>query len=191
MPSRIVHVATLVALSGGGFYLLFVWWPTFLSRLIQPPVHHALLLNTISMAFLIILIPITGALSDVLGRRPLLIFGAAGVLLSAFPLFALVEHANPSSVLAIQFIFTLFISCFIGPVPAAMAEMFPSRTRYSGMGIGYNVSLCLLGGTAPLISTWLVLKTENLTAPACFLAVMAASSLLSAFYLKPGKCKMD
>jgi MHS family proline/betaine transporter-like MFS transporter len=125
MPSRIVHVATLVALSGGGFYLLFVWWPTFLSRLIQPPVHHALLLNTISMAFLIILIPITGALSDILGRRPLLIFGAAGVLLSAFPLFVLVEHANPSSVLAIQFIFTLFISCFIGPVPAPWRKCFP------------------------------------------------------------------
>ena len=49
-PGQIIRVAAMVVMLGGGFYMLFVWWPTYLTKIIQPPVPHALLVNTIAMA---------------------------------------------------------------------------------------------------------------------------------------------
>ncbi|MFC1587680.1 MFS transporter, partial [Planctomycetota bacterium] len=105
MPLRILHMIALVSLSGGGFYLLFVWWPTLMSELIQPPIKHSLLVNTISMAVLVFLIPVTGHLSDRLGRKPMLITGALGVAIFAWPLFHLVDHRTFASAMMAQLTF--------------------------------------------------------------------------------------
>ena len=66
-----------------------------------------------------------------------------------------------------------------------MADMFPARLRFSGMAIGYNVTLALVGGTAPLVATWLIKYTGKLTAPAGYLAVIAAVTLGVTLTLRP------
>ena len=184
MPWRIVQVAALVVLSGGGFYLLFVWWPIFLSEILAPPVPNALFLNTLSMLVLIALTPLTGAISDIAGRRSMHILGAAGVAIAAYPMFVLVGHATVVSAITAQLIFTVLISIFMGPVPATMVELFPPDTRFSGTAVGYNISLCIFGGTAPLVGTWLVVKTGSITAPAYYLIFMALISLVAAISLQ-------
>ena len=192
MPYQVFQVAALIALSGGGFYLLFVWWPTFLATFISPPVPQALLLNTISMILLMVLVPITGAISDKTGRRAMLIIGAFGIAITALPMFLLIGKATMAGALIIQLIFTVFISIFMGPVPAVMMELFPADMRYSGAAVGNNISICLFGGTAPLIATWIMAKTGSITAPAWYLIAMAVISLGAALSLKksaeiPGK----
>lgn len=183
MPWRLVQLAALVVLSGGGFYLLFVWWPTFLSDFLVPPIPNALFLNTISMVLLMVLIPVTGAISDQVGRRPMHILGAAGVVILAWPLFLLVSHATVAAAVIAQLIFTVLISIFMGPVPATMVELFPPGLRYMGTALGYNISLCIFGGTAPLVATWLLVRTGSINAPAWYLTAMALVSLAAAISL--------
>jgi MHS family proline/betaine transporter-like MFS transporter len=183
MPWRIFHLAALVVIAGGGFYLLFVWWPTFLSEFLVPPIPDALLLNTISMVLLMVLIPVSGSVSDKVGRRAMHIFGSAGVAISACPLFMLAGHATWATALVAQLIFTVLISIFMGPVPATMVELFPPGTRYMGTALGYNISLCIFGGTAPLVGTWLVASTGSIYAPACYLMAMAVISLVASVSL--------
>ena len=72
---------------------------------------------------------------------------------------------------------------FMGPCPAAFVEMFPTRTRYSGIAVGYNLAQALLGGTTPLIATWLIGVTGNDRAPAFYLMALAAVAVAAALAL--------
>lgn len=179
-PGGILHALALVVLVGGGFYILFVWWPTLLTRFIHPHVPNAMLLNTISMLVLITLIPITGRLSDKLGRKHLLVLGAACMTLGSLPLFMLASMGTVETALIAQVFFAVFLSIFLGPVPATLVEMFPARVRYSAIGLGYNISLCIFGGSAPLVATWLMSHFQNVAAPGIYLTFLSAISLWAA-----------
>ena len=78
-----------------------------------------------------------------------------------------------------------------GVMPATMVEMFPTSTRFSGIAMGYNVSMALFGGTAPLVSTWLIAKAgHRVEAPAYYLILMASVSFAAALLLRGrgGRC---
>lgn len=185
MPGRILHVLFLIMVHGGGFYMLFVWWPTYLTKIIPHPVPHALTVNTLSMLLLMGLIPLMGLLSDLWGRRKILVFSMGSLVVFSYPLFLYTDHGSFAGALLCQFFFALFVSGIQGTVSATMVEMFPTRTRFSGIAIGYNVSLALFGGTAPLISTWLIHRSgHDITAPAYYLIALAFVSLAAAFFLK-------
>ena len=63
MPLRVLQLFALILMPGAGFYMLFVWWPTYLQKIVDPPVPHALMVNTLAMLVLMTLIPIFGWLS--------------------------------------------------------------------------------------------------------------------------------
>jgi MHS family proline/betaine transporter-like MFS transporter len=182
-PGRIFHIGALVVMQGGGFYMLFVWWPIYLSHLVQPAVPHALLVNTISMALLVVLVPLGGLASDLWGRKPVLAAGLGGFVLLSYPLFVVTDHGLLLPALGAQLIFAVLMAATFGPAPATMVEMFPTKTRFSGVAIGYNVSLALFGGTSPLVSTWLISRTGDVAAPAYYLITMGAISLAAVLLL--------
>ena len=185
MPGRILHLAALIVVVGGVFYLLFVWWPTYLTHIITPPVPHAMLANTLCMVALFILIPVGGWLSDLIGRRTVLVAAMGGIALVAYPLFVWTDQGTFGPALVAQLIFTILMGGAVGPIPAAMMEMFPTRTRFSAVAVGYNVTLALFGGTAPLICTWLATRTGDLAAPAYYLIAMTLVSLAAALAWAP------
>lgn len=182
-PGRVLHVAALVMLVGGGFYLLFVWWPTMLSQLVEPPVPHALLVNSLAMTLLMLTIPLAGGLSDLVGRRAVMLYAAAALAVVAYPLFHLVDHGSFGGALAAQGIFAVLLGLATGPAPAAMVELFPARLRYTGVAVGYNLSLSLFGGTAPLVATWLVQRSGQVTTPAYYLDALALATAAAAYFL--------
>ncbi len=173
MPGKILQVAGLVMAMGGGFYILFVWWPTYLTHMVKPPVPHALAVNTVCMVVFMALIPLAGFFSDKWGRKKVLLVYAAGLTLAAYPLFTLVDHGTLLGALAAQLCFAVLVSGVQGPIPATIVEIFPTRTRFSGIALGYNITLGLVGGTAPLICTWLVQATGDIAAPAYYLMILA------------------
>jgi len=183
-PRQVAHVAALVVMQGGGFYMLFVWWPTYIGQIVQPPIGHALLVNTLAMALLVCLVPLAGLLSDLAGRRIVLGGSLVGFLLVAYPLFVVTDHGVMLQALGAQIVFAVLMAGVFGPGPAAMVEMFPTKTRFSGVAIGYNISLAIFGGTAPLVSTWLISRSGDPAAPAYYLMTMAAISLAAVLALR-------
>jgi len=180
VPERIIHLFFLVILVGAGFYTLFIWWPTLLGNYIRPGATGMSGLNTVSLLLLMVLIPMTGRLSDRLGRKKLLVWSCAGMTIFTWPLFLLAVNGGVAGAFVSQLCFTLLMSVYLGPVPATLVEMFPPMVRYSAMGIGYNVSLCVFGGLAPLAATWLVHSYGTVTAPGLFLAALSGLNLLAA-----------
>ncbi len=180
----ILHLCALLLLFAGGFYILFVWMPTYLSDILDPPVPHSYAVNSIAMVALLALIPVAGSLSDRLGRRRVLLTGMVLMAVLAYPLFLVIDTGVAAYVLGAQVVFAVVIALNQGPIPALMAEMFPTRIRSSAIGIAYNVTLGIVGGTAPLASTWLIAQTGDLAAPAYYLTGLATVSTVALLGLK-------
>ncbi|WP_173086855.1 MFS transporter [Fundidesulfovibrio magnetotacticus] len=184
VPERILHLFFLVILVGAGFYTLFVWWPTYLGSVLRPDVPGVAGLNAFSLLLLMVFIPFTGSLSDRLGRKPLLVWSCAGMTVFTLPLFQLAQQGGVAGLFVSQTAFTALMALYLGPVPAALVEMFPPRMRYSAMGIGYNLSLCVFGGAAPVAATWLMQGRETAFAPALVLTVLSGINLLAALTMR-------
>lgn len=101
-------------------------------------------------------IPLFGALSDKVGRRPVYLGGAVFMVLFAFPFFWLVDTKTTAGVWAAIVIGLIGHSAMYGPQAAFFSELFGTRVRYSGASLGYQLASPLAGGLAPLIATALL-----------------------------------
>jgi MHS family proline/betaine transporter-like MFS transporter len=176
----------LTGLSSVGFYLPFVWLPTWLSQINRPPLpeSQALTANTIALVALLLLPPVTALVSDRVGRRPMFLAAAVGYVLISYPLFLMMSAGTFGRALLGGLVFAVCNSLFSGCMAAAMVELFPTRTRYTGVAIGYNAGQTLLGGTAPLVGTALIQWTGNDLAPAFYLIGCATIAGVSCLFLK-------
>lgn len=159
-----------------GFYMMFVYVVTWLIKQVKEPRSDALDINTIAMAVLLVLVPIMGALSDKIGRKPLLLFGAGGIAIFGYPLIWLMHHPDFMMILLGQLGFAVLIGAYFGAGPATLTEMFPRRVRVSALSVGYNVGLAIFGGTTPLIATWLISRSHNDLSIAWYLIACAVVS---------------
>jgi MHS family proline/betaine transporter-like MFS transporter len=185
MPGRVLHLSTSILLFAASFYLLFVWMPTYLSTIVTPPVEHAMAINTVAMVLLLIMIPLGGRLSDSIGRKPVMLTATALMGLLVYPAFLILDQGIMLYALAIQLLFAVLMGLIQGPLPAFMVECFPVKVRYTAIGLSYNITLAIFGGTAPLVSTWLIQVTGNLTSPAIYLVALAIISSTSMYFMKP------
>ena len=128
--------------------------------------------------------PLFGYLSDRIGRKRMYLIGAFTMLVFAFPYYWLINSAIPA-VIALTVIASLVVHDMqYGPQAAFIAESFPPSVRYSGASIGYQLASLTSGGPAPIIATWLMHTYGTSTAISCYLAIIAAISLISAALLK-------
>ncbi len=184
-PLQVVQVVGISLLFGVGAYTFFIWMPTYLTRFVKPPVSNALLINSAAMALVLLLTPLAGRVGDRLGYRKVLAAGTLGTALAVYPLFRWIDGGSPASVVVSMTVFALLISTVQGTLAVAMAERFPPRLRYSGTAGGYNLMFALFGGTTPLVATWLITKTGDLTAPAWYVTFAALVSLMCTLSIQP------
>jgi MHS family proline/betaine transporter-like MFS transporter len=160
------------------YYILLTYMPTFVSETLGLPLSQALLSNAIGLVGLGVLIPFTAALSDRIGRKPLLVGFSALIALLTYPLFLLASTQVLFLIVLAQVIFGVIISLFSGPGPAALVEMFPTNVRYSALGVSYNIAVAAFGGTAPFIATYLIDRTGSNFAPGFYLIAAAVITLI-------------
>jgi MHS family proline/betaine transporter-like MFS transporter len=129
------------------------------------------------MGLLCVLIPILGAVSDRLGRRPQQIVGTVAYLILAYPLFLVFSKGGLGACFLAHSAFAVIHSAICSPIPAMFVEMFPARVRYSSVSLAFNIALAFFGGSAPLIATWLIRSTKNPAAPGFYLILGAGVTL--------------
>jgi MFS transporter, MHS family, proline/betaine transporter len=175
----------LTGISAVGFYLPFVWLPTWLARINQPPLDQskALTASTIALVALLILTPLTALLADRVGKKPMFLASAIGYAVLTYPLFLLLETGTYSAAVLAGLVFAACNSLYSGCMAATMVELFPTRTRYSGVAIGYNTGQAILGGTAPLIATGLIELSGNKLLPAVYLIICSVMAGIASLFI--------
>lgn len=161
-------------------YFFLVYMPTYAVRTLKLPQSTSLWANGAGLLVLVALAPVFGALSDRVGRRPLLIGFAAAILVLAYPaLWLLTALPSAATLTAVLVVFAVLIAGFTGPAPAAMAELYPPQVRSTGLSIAYNFAVTIFGGFAPFIATALIAQTGSALAPAWYVMFAAAASLVA------------
>jgi MHS family proline/betaine transporter-like MFS transporter len=167
------------------FYLPFVWLPTWLAQINRPhlPESHALAANTAALMVLLVLTPVAAVVSDRIGRKPMFLGAALGYAFLSYPLFLLMTLGTLASAMLGGILFAVVNSLYSGCMAATMVEMFPTRTRYSGVAISYNVGQTVFGGTAPLLATALIGLFGNHLAPAFYLSFAAVVGAVACIFI--------
>jgi len=135
--------------------------------------------TTVGLLCIALLVPWMGTLSDRFGRRPLMLLGCAGFMLFTYPALQLMSRGDVASALAGLVMLGVFIAAFDGSCNAAMAELFPTRIRYGGMAVAYNLSVAFFGGITPYFALLLISATGNTLSPAFYVMAAALISFLT------------
>ncbi|MEV7123012.1 MFS transporter [Kitasatospora griseola] len=143
------------------------------------PKQTALNAVLIGSAVQFALIPLFGALSDRVGRKPVYLVGAVGVGVWAFVFFGMVDTKDFTSLVTAVTVGLFFHSMMYAPQAAFFSELFATRTRYSGASIGAQFSSVAAGAPAPLIATALLKDYGSATPIAVYVAIAAAITVLA------------
>jgi MFS family permease len=178
-------IGRLMGWSAAGYTFLVVM-PSYLQATLNATFQQALVATVLAnTGFAVSIIP-AGWLSDRIGRRPVMVAGAALVVVLAFPLMNLLqdkESGNAAKGMAV-FVAGLVVGLMAGPGPAMLAEMFPTRARYTGLGLAYSLSNAVFSGSAGLIITELIKRTKNIDIPAWYVVVTCAVSVIALLTLR-------
>ncbi len=178
--------AILVASSYGSlFYISLVFLPNWSHQYLNIPLGKAMIYNTIAMVITLFVVPFMGWISDKYIRRTHFIalsisfFGIVG-----YPLLSYVSGQGIAALILVQIVFSLLISVLCGVAPSTFVELFPAKDRLSGYSVAYNVGLGIVGGSTPMISTWLISKTDNELSLGFFVIVMAIIGVIGLVWMK-------
>lgn len=182
---RLLISLGVVALSTVSMYTVVLFMPTYATREFGLTTSVGFLGGLLVGTVQLVLIPVFGALSDRCGRLPIAFAAAAAMLVVFYPLFSwLAATPTLQTLLIVQGIIGVLMAAYMGPLAALMAELFPPRMRTTGLSISYAFAVAIFGGLAPLFNTWIIAVTGNKLAPAFYLILAAAISLIALVFAK-------
>ena len=182
-PAATVFAVAAMVASAGFNGLLFAM-PTFMQRVMHRTYLEGIEAQNIGLLVLSFCMLLTAWLSDRIPRRWILAAGAALLAAFSFPFF----DAAAGHVVRLIPIFIgagLAASLCNGPMAGIVADLFPTRIRFSGVAVSFNLAFSLFSGTAPLIATVLVSSTGSPTGPAYFMVGCGVITFLAMLFIKP------
>ncbi|WP_022884733.1 MFS transporter [Glaciibacter superstes] len=182
-PRALLRVVGLSILLFSAYYVAYVYVNIHMQKVVGLSSDFAYMSTTLTLLVSVIAMPLFGALSDRVGRKPVFIGATVAAIVLAVPAFLLFEQGGAVAVGA-HIILGLTDSALMGVALSSFAEMFPTRIRYTGIAFGFSVGAALAGGTAPYISTWLVAATGNPVAPAFFVIGTGIITLIAAVTMR-------
>jgi metabolite-proton symporter len=160
------------------FYLFVLFITTYIVTYLGLPQSYALNAVLIAATFQVVFIPLFGALSDRIGRRPVYLAGAIGAAAWTFVFFALLDTGSFALIVLAAVVALLLHAAMYGPQASFIAEMFPTQVRYSGASMGYQLAGVIGGALAPIIATALLNRYDTSLVVSLYAVVVLAITIL-------------
>jgi len=179
---RVVLIGMLmVTMTTVSFYFITAYTPTFGKEVLKLSSVDALLVTLCVGISNLFWLPVMGAVSDRLGRRPLLIFFTLLALLTAYPALSwLVSAPSFGRLLGVELWLSFIYGSYNGAMVVMLTEIMPVHVRTSGFSVAYSLATALFGGFTPAISTALIEYTGNRAVAGIWLSFAAACGLAAA-----------
>jgi metabolite-proton symporter len=171
-----------------GYYLITVISITYLTTYAGTTADKSMILTAllIGSAVQFVIIPLIGAVSDRVGRRPLYLTGAVGLAIWSYVFFGLLEsRSEPKIILAV--VVGLFLHALMyAPQAAFFSELFGTSVRYTGASVGYQLASILAGALAPIIALKLLgdVTDPNPTAVAIYMTIASVLTVVAVLAAK-------
>ena len=185
---RIVLLGMLMAtLTTVTFYFVTVYTPTFGKTVLKLSSHDSLLVTLMVAVTNFIWNPVGGALSDRIGRKPVLLTIAILSLVTAYPaLHWLIAAPTFGKMLAVEMMFSFYFGIYSGTMLAALVEVVPAHVRTTCFSLAFALAAGLFGTFTPFASTWLIQHTGDKASPGYWLMCAAACGIVAALAIYRG-----
>jgi len=186
---RIVVLGMLmVAMTTISFYAITVYTPTFGRTVLRLSDTDSLIVTFCVAVSNFVWLPVMGALSDRIGRKPILLVFSGLTLVTAYPVLAwLVADASLSHMLIALLWLSFLYGSYNGAMVVALTEVVPDDLRTAGFSLAYSLATALFGGFTPLISTWLIEHTSDKAAPGLWMGFGGACGLFATLAIYRGR----
>ena len=175
----IVLGAMMVTMTTVTFYFCTAYTPTFGVAVLHLSQFSAFLVTACVGLSNFILLPLAGALSDRIGRRPILVAVASLGLVGGYPvLHWLVGSPSFAHLLIVELWFSLLFATYNGAMVVHLTEVMPLAVRTSGFSLAFSLASGVFGGFTPLVSTWLIHHTGDKASPGWWLSGAAVMGLV-------------
>ncbi|MEX3949846.1 MFS transporter [Paraburkholderia sp. EG287B] len=181
---RLLYAVGVVVLATVATYFV-LYMPTYaVQRLGIAPLGAFLATLAAGMTQFIVA-PVAGRIADQRGCLGIMSWSSMLYLLLAYPLLVLLK-AHPSVVmmLSVEVVLGALVATYFGVLPGLLSDLFPTRTRSTGLSLAYSIAVTIFGGFAPFIITWLIQTFHSDLAPAYYVTVAAAVSLATVSMLR-------
>jgi MHS family citrate/tricarballylate:H+ symporter-like MFS transporter len=166
------------------FYLITVYTPTYGKTVLHLSSADSLIVTLCVGIANFIWLPVGGALSDRVGRKPVLIAISLLAILTAYPALSWLASAPGfGRMLDVLLWFAFLFGMYNGAMVAALTEVMPVQVRVVGFSLAYSLATALFGGFTPAVSTWLIQASQDKAAPAWWMSVAAACGLIATLVL--------
>ena len=178
---RVVLVGVLlVTMTTVSFYTITAYTPTFGQKVLKLSAGDSLVVTLCVGLSNLLWLPVMGALSDRIGRRPIHVACTTLALLTAYPVMSwLVAAPSFGALLAVQLWLSFIYGSYNGAMIPFLTEIMPAEVRTSGFSLAYSIATAIFGGFTPAISTWLIHVTDNRAMPGAWLSFAALAGLLA------------
>ncbi|GHG60284.1 MFS transporter [Sinomonas cellulolyticus] len=180
---EILVAMILVAAANTVGYALTSYMPTYLTVSKGYDPLHGTLLTIPVLVVMSLCIPLTGKLSDRIGRRPVLWIGALSTVVLSVPAFMLIGVGAVWTTLAGLALVAFPVTFYVANLASALPAQFPTASRYGAMGIAYNFAVAIFGGTTPFIIDALIQSTGNDMMPAYYLMATSVVGAVAIWFL--------
>jgi metabolite-proton symporter len=174
----------MVTMTTVSFYFITAYTPTFGREVLKLDSNASLIVTLCVGLSNLFWLPVMGALSDRIGRRPILIACTVVALLTAYPALAwLVSAPSFGRLLAVELWLSFLYGSYNGAMVVCLTEIMPVAVRTAGFSVAYSLATALFGGFTPAVSTYLIHVTGNRAMPGAWLSFAAVCGLVAALLL--------
>jgi metabolite-proton symporter len=169
------------------YYIITAFSITYITEVVHLSRGMALNALLAGAGVEVLLIPVFAWLSDKIGRRPILFLGSAGMAIFGFAFFRMLDTGATPMVLAAVIVGLVLHGAMYAPQAAFIAELFPTRFRYSGVSLAYQATSIFAGSLAPIIALALFKATKSATPIAIYMLIAGSIGAFSAFKARETK----